>query len=99
MARARLLVVAAAVLFSTGGAGIKVQSFTTAQVSGLRSGIAALALLVWLRGQITWSWPIAATGIVYALILTLFVASTRLTTAANASRAISHCGTLPNADQ
>jgi drug/metabolite transporter (DMT)-like permease len=77
-------VLAAALLFSTGGAGIKVEAFTTAQVSTLRSGIAALALLVWLRGHITWSRPIAVTGVVYALTLTLFVAATKLTTAANA---------------
>jgi len=82
--RARLQVLAAALLFSTGGAGIKAEAFTAAQVSCLRSGIAALALIVWLRGRITWSWPIAATGVIYAVMLTLFVAATKLTTAANA---------------
>jgi hypothetical protein len=46
--RARLLAIAAAVLFSTGGAGIKVEAFSAAQVSGIRSGTAAVALLVWL---------------------------------------------------
>ena len=39
-ATARLLALAAAVLFSTGGAAIKVQAFSAPQVSALRSGIA-----------------------------------------------------------
>ena len=83
-ARARLLALAAAVLFSTGGAGIKVDVFNAAQVSALRSGIAAVALLVWLRGGVRWSGRIAAAGAIYAVMLTLFVAATKLTTAANA---------------
>ena len=83
-ARARLLALAAAVLFSTGGAGIKVDAFDAAQVSALRSGIAAVALIVWLRGRMQWSWRIIAVGVVYAAVLILFVASTKLTTAANA---------------
>jgi drug/metabolite transporter, DME family len=81
---ARLQALAAAVLFSTGGAGIKVESFTAAQVSAVRSGIAALALFLWLRGRIRWTPKAAAAGVVYAAMLTLFVSSTKLTTAANA---------------
>jgi drug/metabolite transporter (DMT)-like permease len=54
------------------------------QVSALRSGIAALALLIFIRGQITWSLHVVLAGIVYAATLTLFVLSTKLTTAANA---------------
>lgn len=81
---ARLLVVAAAVLFSTGGAGIKVESFTAAQVSFVRSGIAALALLVWLRGRVRWRPAALGAGVVYAATLSLFVGATKLTTAANA---------------
>jgi drug/metabolite transporter (DMT)-like permease len=77
-------VLAAALLFSTGGAGIKVAAFGAAQVSALRSGIAALALVIWMRGRITWSWPVAAIGFIYAAMLTLFVGATKLTTAANA---------------
>ncbi len=82
--RARLLALAAALLFSTGGAGIKVESFDVAEVSALRSGIAAVALALWMRGRIRWSWRIAAAGVVYAAMLSLFVAATKLTTAANA---------------
>jgi drug/metabolite transporter (DMT)-like permease len=81
---ARLQALAAALLFSTGGAGIKVESFTAAQVSAVRSGIAALALVLWLRGRIRWTGRAVGAGIVYAATLTSFVGATKLTTAANA---------------
>ena len=80
----RLQVLAAALLFSTGGAGIKAAAFTGLQVSALRSGIAALILIVFLRGRFVLSPSMVATGIVYAATLTLFVLATKLTTAANA---------------
>jgi len=82
--RARWLVLAAAVLFSTGGAGIKVESFTASQVSMVRSGVAALALLLFLRGRIHAKSSAFGAGVIYAGVLTLFVAATKLTTAANA---------------
>lgn len=82
--QARWMALAAALLFSTGGAGIKVEAFDAWQVSAMRSGIAAIALTLWLRGRLRWSWRIAAAGLVYAVMLTLFVTSTKLTTAANA---------------
>lgn len=75
---------AAAVLFSTGGAGIKAAAFTGLQVSALRSGIAAAILIALLRGKLVLSPPMIATGVVYAATVTLFVLSTKLTTAANA---------------
>ena len=81
---ARLQVFAAAVLFSTGGAGIKAEAFTGLQVSALRSGIAALVLFLLLRGRLVISPAMLGTGVVYAATLTLFVLSTKLTTAANA---------------
>jgi len=77
-------VLAAAVLFSTGGAGIKAAAFTGLQVSALRSGIAAVILIALLRGKLVPSPPMIATGVVYAATVTLFVLSTKLTTAANA---------------
>lgn len=80
----RLQVFAAAVLFSTGGAGIKAAAFTGLQVSALRSGIAALILLVLLRRRVVLTPAMLATGVVYAATVTLFVLSTKLTTAANA---------------
>ena len=81
---ARLSVVAAAVLFSTGGAAIKVAAFSAAQVSLLRSGIAALVLVVWYRRRLRWTAWTPAAGLVYAATLTLFVVATKATTAANA---------------
>ena len=81
---ARFAALAAAILFSTGGAAIKVAAFSTPQVSALRSGIAAIALLIWYRRQLAWTrWTVPA-AVAYTGTLTLFVAATRLTTAANA---------------
>jgi drug/metabolite transporter (DMT)-like permease len=91
--QARLAALAAAVLFSTGGAAIKTAAFTPAQVSCVRSGIAALTLLAWMQfrrrgagiGRTPeWSPRVLGIGAVYGLVMTLFVLSTRLTTAANA---------------
>jgi DME family drug/metabolite transporter len=82
--RARLQLAAAAVLFSTGGAAIKAADFTAWQIAGLRSGIAALAIMVIApdarRG---WSPRTVLVGCAYAACLTLFVLANRLTTAAN----------------
>ena len=79
-----LRVVAAALLFSTGGAAIKGAAFSGMQVASIRSGIAAAVLILWLRGRMRWSWRVLGIAIVYAATLTLFVTSTKLTTAANA---------------
>ena len=83
--RHRLLLIAAAALFSTGGAAIKAATLTSWQIAGFRSGIAALALVLLVpaaRRGWTWRlWPVAAT---YAATLVLFVLATRLTTSANA---------------
>src|SRR5688572_280506 len=76
--------IGAALLFSTGGAAIKVAAFSGMQVSSLRSGIAALALFLWWRRSLTWSWPAIAIGVVYAATLIVFVNATKLTTAAHA---------------
>lgn len=78
------MAIAAAVLFSTGGAGIKVESFSAAEVSFVRSGIAAVALFIWCRGRVSWSRGTIAAGLIYAATLSLFVGATKLTTAANA---------------
>jgi drug/metabolite transporter (DMT)-like permease len=84
LSTARLLTIAAAALFSTGGAGIKVAAFTGPQVASARSGIAALALLLWLRGGVHLSWAALGLGLIYACMIALFVNATKLTTAANA---------------
>jgi drug/metabolite transporter, DME family len=83
-AGARLQALAAAVLFSTGGAGLKTAAFTAAQLSTLRSGIAAVALLIWIRGRVSLSAGVLGAAVAYATTVTLFVASTKLTTAASA---------------
>jgi drug/metabolite transporter (DMT)-like permease len=82
--RGVLCAIAAAVLFSTGGAAIKMGAFSGMQVASIRSGIAACALLLWVGGRIVWGWPTLAVATVYAGTLVLFVMSTKLTTAANA---------------
>lgn len=81
---ARLQLLAAALLFSTGGAAIKAADFTGWQIASFRSGIAALALLLLApRARKGWTWQAALVGVAYAVCLTLFVLANRLTTAAN----------------
>lgn len=75
----------AALLFSTGGAAIKASSFGTWQVAGLRSGIAALVLLLaWPATRTAWTRRTLLTSVGYAATLVFFVLATKLTTAANA---------------
>jgi DME family drug/metabolite transporter len=83
-AAAVLRVVAAAALFSTGGAAIKTATFSGLQVASIRSGIAAIAIALWLRGRVRRSPQIVGVGAIYAATLVLFVTSTKLTTAASA---------------
>jgi drug/metabolite transporter (DMT)-like permease len=81
----RLLLVLAAVLFSTGGAAIKFNQLTAWQVACGRSIVAAGAL--WLaipEVRRRWTWRLVLIGLAYAANLILFVAATKLTTAANA---------------
>jgi drug/metabolite transporter (DMT)-like permease len=83
--RNHLLLIAAAALFSTGGAVIKIANLTQWQIASFRSAVAAVALLIALpdarRG---WSLRLLPVSAAYAATLILFVLSTRLTTAANA---------------
>lgn len=82
---ARLAVCLAAALFSTGGAAIKLTTLTGWQVASFRSGVAALALLVFLKeARRGWSRATAVVGLGYAATLTLFVLANKLTTSANA---------------
>ena len=81
---ARIQILAAAVLFSFGGLGIKLCSFGPWQVGGLRCAIAGLTILLFLpesRGR--WTGKIVAVGIAYAATLILFVWANKTTTAAN----------------
>jgi len=81
----RLLILAAALLYSTGGAAIKAISLTSWQVASLRSLIAAIAILLLVpesrRGWTPLVWIISLS---HALTLVLFVLANKLTTAANA---------------
>jgi len=82
--RARLQLVAAAVLFSTGGAVIKATVMTSWQVASLRSGIAAVALALILPEARHGLRPRAfVVAMAYAATLVLFVTANKLTTSAN----------------
>jgi drug/metabolite transporter (DMT)-like permease len=80
----RLQILAAALLFSTGGAAVKAVSLTGWQIAAGRSLIAALALALlmpsWRRGWTRWTFVV---GLAYAATMVLFVLGNRLTTAAN----------------
>jgi drug/metabolite transporter (DMT)-like permease len=83
--RNRLLLVATAVLFSTGGVAIKAASLTGWQIAGFRSGVAAAALLLLLpEARRGWAWRMVPVSAAYAATLVTFVLANRLTTAANA---------------
>jgi DME family drug/metabolite transporter len=83
--RARVLVLVAAALFSTGGAAIKACTLDGWQVASFRSGVAALVIALCvpasrrgLRGRTL------LVGVAYAATVILFVQATKLTTAADA---------------
>jgi len=81
---ARLRVLAAALTFSIGGAGIKACQLTSWQVASFRSGIAADPLLLILpEARRGWNARAALVGIAYATTVTLFVLANKLTTSAN----------------
>lgn len=83
--RARLYLLATALLFSTGGAAIKACGLGSWQVAGLRSAFAVAALLIAVpSARARWTRPVAVVGVSQAATMLLFVASTKLTTAANA---------------
>jgi DME family drug/metabolite transporter len=82
-ARWRLL--AAAALFSTGGAAIKGCLMSAWQVASLRSGIAAIAFLIGVSAARRLpNWREWLVGVAYASTLVLFVVANKLTTSANA---------------
>jgi len=83
-ARARLQILAAALLFSTGGAAIKSCALSGWQVASFRSAVAAAALYFVIPGGHAW-WRRRAllVGLAYASTMILFVSANKLTTAAN----------------
>ena len=83
--RHRLQLVLAALLFSTGGAAIKLASLSGWQIASARSGVAFVVLMAALpQARRGWSWRMAPVAAAYAATLVLFVLANRLTTAANA---------------
>lgn len=82
----RLMILAAALLFSTGGAAVKACSLSAWQVASFRSGIAAATLLLVLpaarRGWDRRTWLVGAG---YAGTMISYVLANKLTTAANAT--------------
>lgn len=84
LTQARFQVLAAALLFSVGGAGIKACALTSWQVASFRSGIAAV--VVWLlmpEARRFWSPRVALPALAYATTVILFVLANKLTTSAN----------------
>ena len=81
----RLQILAAALLFSTGGVAVKSCTLTSWQIAAFRTAVAAVAMLALLpAARRRWSWPTAGVGVFYAGTLTFFVLANKATTAANA---------------
>lgn len=82
---ARLNIIGAAVLFSTGGAAIKACTFTSWQKAAFRSIIAAAALAVLIpAARRGWTSRALLVALTYGATMILFVAANDRTTSANA---------------
>ena len=80
-----VVMLATAVLFSTGGAAVKLSSLSAWQLAGSRSIVAAVVLAALLaQTRSRWSLGTWAIGSAYAATLVLFVHANKLTTAASA---------------
>lgn len=81
----RYQLILAAALFSTGGLAIKAIALNNWQIASVRSAIAAVAMAILLpEARRHWKLSLAGPALAYAVMLILFVSSTKLTTAANA---------------
>jgi drug/metabolite transporter (DMT)-like permease len=81
----RVLLLCAALLFSTGGAAIKLAALSGWQIASYRAILATLFMwLVLPAARRNWTWRTFAAGAVYAVMVVLYVLSNKLTTAANA---------------
>ena len=81
----RLQLVGAAILFSTGGAAIKLTHLPSWQIACFRSLIAVIALLVLVpQTRVNWTPRTWLAGATYGGALLFFVLATKLTSAANA---------------
>jgi DME family drug/metabolite transporter len=85
MLRSRLLLLAAAALWSTAGAAIKLCGLSGWQIAGGRSLVAGLFLLVVVREtRRRPTLPVLLVSLAYAATVVSFVVATKMTTAANA---------------
>ncbi len=85
MLKSRLLILSAAVLWSTAGAAIKLCDLDAWQIAGGRSLVAAALLLAVVREtRVRPTGRVLAVSLAYAVTVVLFVVATKLTTAANA---------------
>ena len=81
----RSKIVAAAILFSSGGAAIKFCSFGAWQLAAFRAAFAMLTILVLLpESRRCWSWRTVIVGFAYAATTLLYVQANKHTTAASA---------------
>jgi drug/metabolite transporter (DMT)-like permease len=82
--QARLLLLATAILFSTGGAAVKACDVGPYQIACLRSLIAAVTILVLVpESRRGWNRRVFLVACAYASTLTLYICANKLTTAAN----------------
>ncbi len=84
--KALLFLAFSAFLWSTSGLFIKLIDLNPLAIAGMRSAIAAVVMLLLMRGklQFTWSFPQISGALAYAITMILFVSATKMTTAANA---------------
>jgi drug/metabolite transporter (DMT)-like permease len=81
----RSKIIAAAVLFSTGGAAIKFCAFDAWQLAAFRATLAMTTILIVLpEARRGWTWRTLVVGVAYATTTLLFVQSNKHTTAASA---------------
>ena len=80
-----VLLVVTAIMWSLGGILVKSVNAHPLAISGTRSAISCLIILLYVKKpKFNWSFPQIAAGIAYASMVICFVAGTKLTTAANA---------------
>jgi drug/metabolite transporter (DMT)-like permease len=83
--KAIVLLIVTAILWSSGGLLIKWVSWNPIAIAGMRSAIAALVMLAFLRRpRLTWSSAQIGGAIAFSATVILFVLANKLTTAANA---------------
>lgn len=81
----RSKILAAAVLFSTGGAAIKFCGFGAWQLAAFRAAFATITILVVLpEARRGWTWRTGLVGVAYAATTLLYVQANKHTTAASA---------------